>query len=296
MLYTMLSEDAAAVRSSSRLTAVDFDAQVHLVLCEELKMLYVALTRARKRAFLFDSSLERRAPLFDYLAALGVAEQGLERQLSATARKQPKNSVADWQQRAANFEQNKLWTKAEECFLRAGETARALHAGGHRLAAEVKDAQGKVAKAMKLRSAATAFLTAAVKEVSGRAERSFTKAAFCFYSAAKHGGGLESRCFIDTANVVAQGLGKHQEAAACYYVGAISCTGASRERDEYFSRAADMLASPRCADFAERPAALHALRQLAQGGSTADHTDLASALRVDQLENWLRDQYTGVVS
>ena len=146
----MLSEDAAAVRSSSRLTAVDFDAQVHLVLCEELKMLYVALTRARKRAFLFDSSLERRAPLFDYLAALGVAEQGLERQLSATARKQPKNSVADWQQRAANFEQNKLWTKAEECFLRAGETARALHAGGHRLAAEVKDAQGKVAKAMKL--------------------------------------------------------------------------------------------------------------------------------------------------
>ena len=34
------------------------------VLCVELKMLYVAMTRARKRCFVYDSSTERRAPLF----------------------------------------------------------------------------------------------------------------------------------------------------------------------------------------------------------------------------------------
>ena len=60
---------------------VAFDATRHILLCEELKALYVAITRARKRCFVFDELVAARQPMYDYLAQLGVAELGLDQQL-----------------------------------------------------------------------------------------------------------------------------------------------------------------------------------------------------------------------
>ena len=302
VLYTQLPEAVRETAAASlRPTAVEFDPQLHLVLCEELKYLYVALTRARKRVFLFDSSLERRAPVFDFLAALGVAEEGLERQLSATTSKRSKNSVADWRLRAENFEQNKLWRPAEQCYLKAGCVALALHAGGHRLVAEAKDAEGPSAKAMKLLNAATAFLQSATRSSSDSrtTQRGFCKAAFFFYLSAKQGAGnqlgLESRCFFDAGNVLAKGLGRGREAAACYFVAANLAGGSGGGSNRrHFALAAEALADHRCEDFAERAAATAALRQLATGGSTADHPELNEWLRVSELEVWLRDAFMDV--
>ena len=85
-----------------------FDSLRDQVLCVELKMLYVAMTRARKRCFVYDSSTERRAPLFGYLSRAGVAESGLESLLSVTKTKSRKSSTQDWLRQAANLERNKL--------------------------------------------------------------------------------------------------------------------------------------------------------------------------------------------
>ena len=52
-------------------TSAWFDVRQHLVLCEELKHLYVALTRARRRDFFFDQNLRRREALFRLLLAMG---------------------------------------------------------------------------------------------------------------------------------------------------------------------------------------------------------------------------------
>ena len=91
-----------------------FDSLRDQVLCVELKMLYVAMTRARKRCFVYDSSTERRAPLFGYLSRAGVAESGLESLLSVTKTKSRKSSAQDWLRQAANLERNKLWAHAEK--------------------------------------------------------------------------------------------------------------------------------------------------------------------------------------
>jgi superfamily I DNA/RNA helicase len=84
-LYGELPEESAAALGCERRS--EFNPLLDGLLVEELKALYVALTRARKRCFIFDASEEKRKPMFDYLGALGVAEQGLDQQLSASTSK-----------------------------------------------------------------------------------------------------------------------------------------------------------------------------------------------------------------
>ena len=110
-VLSTLDEAAAAVGGRA---AALFDPVRDNILCEELKMLYVAMTRARKRCFVYDSSTERRAPLFGYLSRAGVAESGLESLLSVTKTKSRKSSAQDWLRQAANLERNKLWAHAEK--------------------------------------------------------------------------------------------------------------------------------------------------------------------------------------
>ena len=47
--------------------------QPDVLLCEELKHLYTALTWAKKNAIMFDSRVVKRAPFFNYLRHLGMA-------------------------------------------------------------------------------------------------------------------------------------------------------------------------------------------------------------------------------
>ena len=45
-----------------------------VLLCEELKHLYTALTRAKNNVVVFDSDVAKRAPFFNYLRCLGMAQ------------------------------------------------------------------------------------------------------------------------------------------------------------------------------------------------------------------------------
>ncbi len=45
-----------------------------VLLCEELKHLYTALTRAKNNVIMFDSNTAKRAPFFNYLRRLGMAQ------------------------------------------------------------------------------------------------------------------------------------------------------------------------------------------------------------------------------
>jgi hypothetical protein len=48
--------------------------QHDVLLCEELKYLYTALTRAKNNVIIFDSNTAKRAPFFNYLRRLGMAQ------------------------------------------------------------------------------------------------------------------------------------------------------------------------------------------------------------------------------
>lgn len=50
-----------------------FDPVRHVILCEELKHLYTAITRAKNNVIIFDSNAKKRAPFFQYLKALKLA-------------------------------------------------------------------------------------------------------------------------------------------------------------------------------------------------------------------------------
>lgn len=50
-----------------------FDGQAHVMLSEELKHLYTALTRAKNNIVIFDRSPAKRAPFYHYLRRLGMA-------------------------------------------------------------------------------------------------------------------------------------------------------------------------------------------------------------------------------
>ena len=168
-----------------------FDSLRDQVLCVELKMLYVAMTRARKRCFVYDSSTERRAPLFGYLSRAGVAESGLESLLSVTKTKSRKSSAQDWLRQAANLERNKLWAHAEkaqplshvapsptpltshlaapQAYLKGADRANALVMGGKRLYFEAKEAKDAAATGRLLHLAAVALLQGAAAQPEGAA-------------------------------------------------------------------------------------------------------------------------------
>ena len=168
-----------------------FDSLRDQVLCVELKMLYVAMTRARKRCFVYDSSTERRAPLFGYLSRAGVAESGFESLLSVTKTKSRKSSAQDWLRQAANLERNKLWAHAEkaqplshvapsptpltshlaapQAYLKGADRANALVMGGKRLYFEAKEAKDAAATGRLLHLAAVALLQGAAAQPEGAA-------------------------------------------------------------------------------------------------------------------------------
>ena len=50
-----------------------FDPSSHVLLQEELKHLYTAITRAKCNVVIFDRSNEKRAPFYNVLRAMGMA-------------------------------------------------------------------------------------------------------------------------------------------------------------------------------------------------------------------------------
>ncbi|DBB04235.1 TPA: hypothetical protein ACH3X1_013259 [Trebouxia sp. C0004] len=101
-----------------------------VLLCEELKQLYTALTRAKNNVIMFDSNMAKRAPFFNYLRRLGMAQYVSSSVMedntedSKYVLTQGKNNPEDWVARGANFMDNKLYDHAAHCYRVAEDDVR----------------------------------------------------------------------------------------------------------------------------------------------------------------------------
>lgn len=226
-VYNFVSESPAGRDSAGRELwlvlsgAVEFDKHRHLLLEEELKALYVALTRARKRCFIFDRDVEARTPLFETLAARGVAEKGAEQQLSVRATAASRSTDRDWQLRGENLYANKLYAHAEKCFLKGHARSRALEAGHHRLLNEGASLQGQERAACYRMAAMALILHAKGHPSASEQSASAERAAKIFCAAGRHAKeGNRGSHYRDAGRVLREALGRPRAAAACFVMAA----------------------------------------------------------------------------
>ena len=228
-------------------------------------------------------SQERRAPVFEYLHALGVAEQGLEAQLTATASRAGKTSAADWLQRGATFFEEKLWPLAEMSYLRGGDKALALRAGAARLFAEARAAAAAAearAASAKYRLAALALLQSAATRGDAAGAAVFARAALALLSAAQaleeaREPAARSGLYEEAGHVVWRGLGRPREAAWCFTLAASEQPRAAAQQWQHATHA--MRAA---ADFGGKGRALEALRRMAAGRMGEDKGDAEAIAQV----------------
>ncbi|KAL4858033.1 TPR and ankyrin repeat-containing protein 1 [Chlorella vulgaris] len=119
--------------SSVRLDALNFDESQHKLLCEELKHLYTAVTRAKNAVVFFDSDLQSHAPFYYLLARLGLArvvpgtlklEEGKD--LHQLGLSKSKSTPADWIRRAQSMVGSKNFEAAATCYRKAGNGSRSV--------------------------------------------------------------------------------------------------------------------------------------------------------------------------
>jgi ATP-dependent exoDNAse (exonuclease V) beta subunit len=95
-----------------------FDVRKHMMLCEELKHLYVAITRAKHRVFLFDSDADKRRPMYRFMQErqLVVADWHYDLQEGGLALK---SHASEWANKGDGLVQNEQYEAAAVCFARA---------------------------------------------------------------------------------------------------------------------------------------------------------------------------------
>lgn len=99
------------------------------MLCEELKYLYTAITRAKRNLVFFDSSIKQRSPFFHYLLSRGLAQEinnVVDKTCTRIALSQPATRPEDWRKRGHEFLWNRLFEAALSCFQNAREPIWAL--------------------------------------------------------------------------------------------------------------------------------------------------------------------------
>ncbi|KAK9827525.1 hypothetical protein WJX74_008224 [Apatococcus lobatus] len=125
-LEEQVPEHASTAEGNEDLRPLRFDPVRHVILCEELKHLYTAITRAKNNVIIFDSNAKKRAPFFQYLKALGLArvvksllKDGQD--ASIFSLKQVKDPNAEWCRRGINLLDNRLFGHAQQCFEKAND-------------------------------------------------------------------------------------------------------------------------------------------------------------------------------
>lgn len=90
--------EAQNLVSREKFSYPGFDVKRHNLLCNELKQLYVVLTRARQRLWIYDECVEYHQPMLDYWNASGLVQV---KQLDASLAEelQGKSSPEDWKKR-----------------------------------------------------------------------------------------------------------------------------------------------------------------------------------------------------
>ena len=86
----------------------EFDGNKHFLICSELKLLYVAITRTRKRLWICEDNYDLSHPVFDYWKQLGLVQvRQLDSLCSGSQKKdslcseemQKESSTDDWRLR-----------------------------------------------------------------------------------------------------------------------------------------------------------------------------------------------------
>jgi hypothetical protein len=239
----------------------------------------VAITRARKRCFVFDEKVAVRQPMYDYLSQLGVAELGLDQQLSATrSTAGRKSSQQDWLRQGENLYQNTLYHHAERCFLKGADPARALEAGARRLCAQAVTLPADT-RAASWRRGAAAFLQSAALQRGPERDGLLCLGARAYYNAARCAEQVaqpqpSKRSFDDAAQVLSRGF------AAPRWHDAVAClvkAGAVQPREPSAWRALLTL----CQQLPEglmAPRLLTKLHQLVGQAATADAATLVESI------------------
>ncbi|XP_062114591.1 uncharacterized protein LOC133825698 [Humulus lupulus] len=109
-------------RGSSR-SSPSFDVTTHRLLCSELKQLYVAITRTRRRLLFFEKgdSDGFSNPIYDYWEKLRLVQyQTLDH--SFVKKIQVHSTKEEWKSSGNEYFIKKKYKAAKECFHKAGET------------------------------------------------------------------------------------------------------------------------------------------------------------------------------
>eukprot|EP00775_Hariotina_reticulata_P001454 gene1454-1796_t len=171
------------------LRPLEFKPEQHSLLCEELKHLYVAVTRAKNNLVIFDRDPQKRAPLYHFLRRLSLATHittvagGLgtaaaaavgsesraaqpNKDASGMFRGSMSNTPKEWAKRARNLVEMKLFKLAAQCYACAGDLMRAAAYGAmqqlHDLHTSAQEAAGAIS------SSNTSSAAASVRSIGSR--------------------------------------------------------------------------------------------------------------------------------
>lgn len=128
-LQRRLLEDVT-LTAADKASLIDamFDPSQHSGLIEELKRLYVAVTRAKSNLAFFESNQLARAALYYYLRRLGLAVEVKTSLVYAQdcllSNSITSNTPADWVERGMNLMQQQDWAIAAHCFAQAKDHLR----------------------------------------------------------------------------------------------------------------------------------------------------------------------------
>ncbi|KAG8730900.1 hypothetical protein FRC11_005553, partial [Ceratobasidium sp. 423] len=174
------------------------------VLCYELKQLYVAITRARHRCWLWDSGTT--------IDAMKVFWEGLKLITISTSLSSlgkfaaSSEDLREWAQRGQEFFSTGLYALAQSCFECAGQDKEATIAGAYNQMTEAKSLQGAAGQGALIRAAKKMEVCAEAEKSSDAASTLWYHAATCWQGAQDMVQASKAYClggFYDQAAVIA---------------------------------------------------------------------------------------------
>ncbi|CAE6538460.1 unnamed protein product [Rhizoctonia solani] len=151
------------------------------VLCSELKQLYVAVTRARHRCWIWDSgeTIDAMKVLWEGLKLITISDSLDSLSKFAASSK----DLRQWAQRGQEFFSTGLYELAQSCFERAGQDKEAAIADAYNHMTKAKGAQGAGVKDALIQAAGKMEKCAKDEKSSHTASTLWYHAATCWHGA-----------------------------------------------------------------------------------------------------------------
>ncbi|TKW14788.1 hypothetical protein SEVIR_5G190200v4 [Setaria viridis] len=122
VIYGYMKENGT-IALPEKISYPKFDGNKHFLLCSELKLLYVAVTRTRQRLWICEDKNDSCHPIFDYWKKLRLVQV---RQLNSlrSEEMEKKSSTDDWRLRGIKLFNERQFGMASMCFQKAGDEHR----------------------------------------------------------------------------------------------------------------------------------------------------------------------------